>query len=372
MAVITGIYTAIMAMLPFMKDTSFSDLTISFEVWILFGIFIIVNSETAKESALKCFVFFLISQPLVYLIQDLINGSQLFVTYYRNWVLWTVACLPMGYIGHYMKKDKWWGLIILLPIMGFLGLHLNGYFAQSLFSFPRHLLTTLFCIVSLIVYPIVIFKDKRIRITGAVNGGIISIACIIMSLISPLIYSTDLLADGEDYHFDDTYKVYLVDDSFGTLSLKYEKAIECWIIHADFKKAGKTEFVLESPDGEKKTFDIEVSIDNYNIEEKHEQDYMGRGITVICNCQKEGRDFLLGIGLLYDATHKDIIRDIKKGKYGEEYKNIAESIKNIAINARRYLYYCKKCGNIEDCHKMDLYAPKNEKVAKECPWYVMW
>lgn len=270
MAVIIGIYTAIMAMLPFMKDTSFSDLAATFEVWILFGIFIIMNSETAKESALKCFVFFLISQPIVYLIQDLINGSQLFVTYYRNWVLWTIACLPMGYIGHYMKKDKWWGLIILLPIMGFLGIHLNGFLAQLFFSFPRHLLTVLFCIVSLIIYPIAIFKDKKIRITGAAIGGIISIACIIMSLISPLIYSTDILADGENYHFDDTYKVYLADNSFGTLSLRYEEAIECWMIHADFKKAGKTEFVLESPDGEKKTFDLEVSIDNYDIEEKHE------------------------------------------------------------------------------------------------------
>ena len=72
-AIIAGVYTAIMAMLPIAKDTSFADITISFEVWILFGIFIIMNSKSAKDSALKCFVFFLISQPLVYLIQDIIN-----------------------------------------------------------------------------------------------------------------------------------------------------------------------------------------------------------------------------------------------------------------------------------------------------------
>lgn len=56
-AIIAGIYTAIIAMLPIAKDTSFSDLTVSFEVWILFGIIIIMNSKSAKDSALNCFTF---------------------------------------------------------------------------------------------------------------------------------------------------------------------------------------------------------------------------------------------------------------------------------------------------------------------------
>ena len=98
-AIIAGIYTAIMSMLPIVKDTSFSDITVTFEIWILFGIFIIMNSKSAKDSALKCFAFFLISQPLVYLIQDVINRSNLFVTYYRFWFIWTIATIPMGFIG---------------------------------------------------------------------------------------------------------------------------------------------------------------------------------------------------------------------------------------------------------------------------------
>lgn len=40
-AIIAGIYTAIMAIVPIAKDTSFSDITVTFEIWILFGIFII-------------------------------------------------------------------------------------------------------------------------------------------------------------------------------------------------------------------------------------------------------------------------------------------------------------------------------------------
>ena len=56
-AIIAGVYTAIMAMLPITKNTSFADIAISFEVWILFGIVIIMNSKSAKDSALKCFIF---------------------------------------------------------------------------------------------------------------------------------------------------------------------------------------------------------------------------------------------------------------------------------------------------------------------------
>ena len=64
-AVIAGVWTGAMAALPFTKDTSFADISISFEWWVLFGILIIVNSQSPVDSALKCFVFFLISQPLV-------------------------------------------------------------------------------------------------------------------------------------------------------------------------------------------------------------------------------------------------------------------------------------------------------------------
>ena len=49
MAITIGIYTAVMALLSIAKDTSFSDLTVTFEVWIFFGIFIIMNSKIQYE-----------------------------------------------------------------------------------------------------------------------------------------------------------------------------------------------------------------------------------------------------------------------------------------------------------------------------------
>lgn len=270
-AIIAGIYTAIMAMLPIAKDTSFSDITVTFEVWILFGIFIIMNSKSAKDSALKCFVFFLISQPLVYLIQDLVNKSSLFITYYRFWFIWTIATIPMGFIGWYMKKDKWWGLLILAPILAFLGYHFGQYLGMTMFSFPKHILTTLFCAITMILYPLVIFNDKKIRLAGILIGIIILIVFTFLTLQQPQGYDTYILANGgsEGVIFDDSYKVYLEDESLGTVDIRFvEQGLNDWVVHALFNKAGNTEVILQSPSGEKTVFDIKVDRNTYTINKK--------------------------------------------------------------------------------------------------------
>ena len=123
---IMAVYTAIMAILKITNNTSFKDITVTFEVWILFGIFIIMKSKSAKDSALKCFVFFLISQPLVYLFQVPFEGFGIF-GYYPKWFIWTLLTVPMGFLGYYMKEDKWWGLLIFTPIMLLLGFHYKTF-----------------------------------------------------------------------------------------------------------------------------------------------------------------------------------------------------------------------------------------------------
>ena len=268
MAIIMGVYTAVMAMLPITSDTSFSDLAVTFEVWIFFGIFIIMNSKSAKDSALKCFIFFLISQPLVYLVQDVINHSNLFITYYRFWVSWTIGCIPMGFIGYYMKKDKWWGLLILTPILLLLGTSLGTYLSNTMFSFPRHILTVIFCISTLIIYPIAIFKDKKIKLVGIIISSLIIVGMIIWNILHPPVYSAEILSDSEFLHFDDSYKVYFTDSKYGDLSIINEEATKTWMIHADMKKSGETEFILEGPNGNKKTFDINIKMNSYEVNEK--------------------------------------------------------------------------------------------------------
>ena len=272
LAIIAGIYTAVMAILPIAKDTSFADLSVTFEVWILFGIFIIMNSKSAKDSALKCFVFFLISQPIIYLIQVPFSnlGWQLF-KYYPYWFIWTVATLPMGFIGWYMKKDKWWGLLILVPMLVSLGVHFSQYFGMTIFSFPKHILTTLFCAVTMFFYPIVIFKNKKIKVTGIIIAIILLAVFAFITLYKPNTYETEILSNGGSLGavFDDSYKVYLADESFGKVDIRFiEQGLNDYVVHAIFNKKGNTEVILESPSGEKTVFDIKIDRDTYTIEKK--------------------------------------------------------------------------------------------------------
>ena len=144
-AILAGVFTAAMAIIPALHFTSFIAITVTFEVWILFGIIIIMNSKSNLDSALKCFVFFLISQPLVYLLQVPFSwqGWGLF-QYYRYWFIWTVLCFPMGYVGYYMKQGKWWGYLILFPMILLTGDSFLTYSYSFLFAMPRFLLITLF------------------------------------------------------------------------------------------------------------------------------------------------------------------------------------------------------------------------------------
>lgn len=259
-SILAGVYTAFVAMIPITKDTSFRDIAISFEVWILFGILIIMNSKSGKDSSLKCFVFFLISQPLVYIVQDLINHSNLFSTYYRFWVLWTLATIPIGFVGYYMKKDKWWGLLILTPILLFLGIHYSGFLAETIFYFPYHLLSALFCVVSIIAYPILIFNNKNVKISGLVVSLIIIIVMTFITLTNNIVYNTIVLvSDSETGEtFDNTYNVYLDNDSFGKVYIEYDKNLEDYVVTAEFKKAGKTKLILEDKDGNKTTYELNI------------------------------------------------------------------------------------------------------------------
>ena len=269
-AIIAGVYTAIMAMLPIAKDTSFADITISFEVWILFGILIIMNSNSAKDSALKCFVFFLISQPLVYLVQDVIHHSNLFFTYYRLWIGWTVLTIPMGFIGYYMKKDKWWGLLILIPMLIFLGIHYSGFLGQTIYNFPYHLLSTLFCIITVLLYPICIFSNKKVKVTGIIISILIILTMSIITLTNNTVYNTTVLVNGGSAGavFDDSYNVYLEDSSYGKVYITYNEGIEDYMVNAEFKKAGKTNIILEDSNGNKEVYEIDIKSHSYDINKK--------------------------------------------------------------------------------------------------------
>ena len=194
-AIITAVYTVIMTIIPITKDTSFRDIVATLEWWILFGIIIICNSKSPKDSALKCFTFFLISQPLIYLLQVPFSwqGWNLF-SYYKYWFIWTIATIPMGYIGYYIKKDNILSIIILLPMLILLAIIGIGFFSSTLENFPHHLLSSIFCFIAIILIILGVLNKKK--------NIIISFAIVITFTIGYVLISNGILFD--------TYKKYEV------------------------------------------------------------------------------------------------------------------------------------------------------------------
>ena len=265
-AIIAGVVTAGIAIIPALQHTSFHAITVTFEVWILFGIIIIMNSKSNLDAALKSFVFFLISQPLVYLIQVPFSqmGWGLF-GYYKYWFIWTVLCLPMGYIGYYMKKGKWWGYLILLPMIALTAYSYHTYLSDFLFYIPKYILICLFCVCMMFLYPVAIFEDKKIRTVGAAISLILVIALTVVGLMHPPVYSTEIMGNNEEHSFDDTYQVSLADEKYGSVKIVYVDGYDDYMVHADFKKAGNTVLTLESPDGEKIEYDLSIERNTFEV-----------------------------------------------------------------------------------------------------------
>lgn len=166
-AILMGLYTAIVA--RFVPDgNSFHDIAVTPEWWVLPAIIIIVNAKKPLEAALKTFVFFLVSQPLVYLFQVPFSsmGWGLF-NYYGYWFIITLLTFPAGFVGWFIKKDKWYSALILS--IGTIYLAYTGltYATKMPEDFPNHLLTTIYCFGIIPVFIFALFKDKIPRIICA-------------------------------------------------------------------------------------------------------------------------------------------------------------------------------------------------------------
>ena len=181
MAVALGVWTALMAL--FVPETnSLHDIAVTPEWWVLPAILIIVNCKKPVEAALKVFVFFLISQPLVYLVQVPFNsmGWGLF-RYYPYWFYFTLATFPGGFIGWYVKKDKWYSGVILSVMTTFLAWTGVGLIKQLVESFPNHLLTIIYCFGIIPVFIFGLFKKWQPRLATAIITVAVVIAMIIFT-----------------------------------------------------------------------------------------------------------------------------------------------------------------------------------------------
>ena len=57
-AVVTGVLTGILAQIPILYNTSFADITVTFEWWILFAMLIVIGQDSWWKAGFKTLVFF--------------------------------------------------------------------------------------------------------------------------------------------------------------------------------------------------------------------------------------------------------------------------------------------------------------------------
>ncbi|MBR2589132.1 hypothetical protein IKE84_02225 [Candidatus Saccharibacteria bacterium] len=249
LSVIMGAWTALMAMIA-PEGSSFKDITIYPEWWVLPAIIIIVNSKKPLEAALKTFVFFLISQPLVYLIQVPFNsmGWGLF-QYYPCWLVATILTFPGAYLGWFIKKDKWYSACILSVMTGFLAvsgvMYLKAFFENP----PAHLLTIIYCFASIIVYMFFILKSIKTRvILGVITVGAMIVGIFVSAGGEPFEVISNTVFTENDIVFVDEPKITNWSGN-GSGKAEIYKANDSWVLKISGVNGNQYHFTIV--DGEK-------------------------------------------------------------------------------------------------------------------------
>ena len=182
-AVAAGLYAGVMGSVPALNPTSFHDICVSHECWIIFAFIIATNCEKTWECALKTFVFFLISQPLVYGVEVLTGNLVLEKAIYYYVEIWgpaTLFTLPGGAIAHLIKKQNPLGAIVLglgNTLMAVLGC---SYAIKLVENPPYHLLTVLLCFAAIVVMTLAIQKQKKNRIISFATIVVVFAALMIL------------------------------------------------------------------------------------------------------------------------------------------------------------------------------------------------
>lgn len=184
-AVIIGIYVGVINQIPILYDTSFRDIAVTTEWWVLFAVLIVSNCRSAREAGLKCLVFFLISQPVIYLTELPTLGLDKALYYYTSiWLPISLLTLPGGMIAFFAKKQNAWGAVILGIGNTFVALMGVSYFGQMLRSFPRHLLTVVSCAGIIAVTVFGVQKTRRTRLFSAVVTVLLSAGVIVWTVLN--------------------------------------------------------------------------------------------------------------------------------------------------------------------------------------------
>ena len=229
---------------PVFQNTSFERMGVHLEAWIFFAVVIMSNCRRPLESACKTFVFFLVSQPLIYLLQVPFSalGWGLF-RFYKTWFVWTLLTFPMACVGWYITRRNTLSLLILLPVLCLLAY--TG--AESLQTAARHpprlLVTALFCLGQVFLYPFV-FTEKRWQKLVGVLVPLAAAAILLLAVPQIALESTQFLPD--EPVLSASADVTVEDPAFAAVSLERIGADS--MIRVKAERFGSTVFTIRDGD----------------------------------------------------------------------------------------------------------------------------
>ncbi len=261
-AVISGLVTGLIALLV-PEGNSFRQIAVTFEAWIVLAIIVVVNCDTPLEAACKTFVYFLISQPLVYLVQVPFHslGFRLFM-YYRYWFYWTLATFPGAFIAWYIKRDDWIAALILSVALAALILFGTGYLRDLIRRPPQYLVSTLFCFGSVPVLILGILHKRNPRLIATGIAVLALIACLFYTFRNGISGNVELRfgIDPETYPVTEGWTAELEDPENGTVTVMPGDGIispSCQVTIKDIHRP--TGIILKDPDG--KTYTVPLVVE---------------------------------------------------------------------------------------------------------------
>ncbi|MBP7185387.1 MAG: hypothetical protein KBA55_01195 [Ruminococcus sp.] len=257
LAIGSAVLTAIFLIIPIFKDTSFERMGVHLEAWFFLAIFIMANCKKPLESAVKTFVFFLVSQPLIYLIQVPFSdmGFGLF-GYYRYWFMMTLATFPMAFIGWFITKKNRLSVLILSPVLVFMSCTSFQNIRHFIQNPPRMLVTVLFCIMQIVFYVLAFFPDIKQKTVGI----LISVAAVAVYVFMTKQVNIDgavFLPD--DRIISDAAVIVMDDDSIADISI--EGTGENSMIRVRASKYGTSDFTVRDGENEYR-YTVKVYEDN--------------------------------------------------------------------------------------------------------------
>ena len=195
----SAVLTAVFLILPVFQDTSFQMMGVQLEAWILLAVLILSNCKKPLESACKTFVFFLVSQPLIYLLQVPFSwqGWGLF-RYYCYWFILTLLTFPGALIGWYITKRNWLSALILAPVLAYLAMTARTGVLAAAERFPHLVVMALFCAAQIAAY-VWAFLPTAAQKAAGLAVAVITVAALSLFAPKQAISAYDTLPGGVSF-----------------------------------------------------------------------------------------------------------------------------------------------------------------------------